>query len=60
MHSKLALVFFLFIYHGYNGKLVRVFERGENTRSHKFYRFYNEAPVLAMFAIVILVVVKPF
>ena len=60
MHAKLALVILLFIYHGYNGKLVKIFERGENSRSHKFYRFYNEAPVLAMFAIVILVVVKPF
>ncbi len=60
LHAKLALVFLLFIYHFYNGKLVKLFEQGANTRHHKFYRFYNEAPVLAMFAIVILVVVKPF
>ncbi|MCK5881701.1 MAG: CopD family protein [Sinobacterium sp.] len=60
LHAKLSLVVLLFAYHFYNGKLVKVFEQGANTRSHKFYRYYNEAPVLAMFAIVILAVVKPF
>lgn len=60
LHAKLALVFLLFAYHFYNGKLVKIFEQGNNTRSDKFYRFYNEAPVFAMFAIIILAVVKPF
>ena len=59
-HAKMTLVVLLFAYHFYNGKLVKVFAAGENKRSHKFYRFYNEAPVLAMFAMVILAVVKPF
>jgi putative membrane protein len=29
-------------------------------RSHVWFRWFNEAPVLMMFAAVILVVVKPF
>ena len=40
--------------------LLRKFERGANTRSHTFYRWFNELPVLVLLAIVILVVVKPF
>ncbi len=59
-HTKFLLVALLFAYHFYNGHLVKVFEAGNNQRNHKFYRFYNEAPVFAMFAIVILAVVKPF
>jgi putative membrane protein len=40
--------------------LVRVFAEDKNTRSHTFYRWFNEFPVLILFGIVILVVVKPF
>jgi putative membrane protein len=36
------------------------FERDENTRSDKFYRWWNEAPTILMIFIVIFVVVKPF
>ncbi|HBD36214.1 MAG TPA: hypothetical protein DC084_21785, partial [Cupriavidus sp.] len=42
------------------GVLLRKFERGANTRSHTFYRWFNELPVLVLLAVVILVVVKPF
>lgn len=59
-YAKLSLVCLLFMYHFYNGQLVARFERNENIRGDKFYRVYNEAPVLAMFAIVIFAVVKPF
>ncbi|HJV92342.1 MAG TPA: CopD family protein, partial [Azonexus sp.] len=31
-----------------------------NTRSHVWFRFYNEMPVLVLFAVVFLVVLKPF
>ena len=34
--------------------------RDANTRSHVFYRWINEIPLLYLVAIVILVVVKPF
>jgi putative membrane protein len=60
MHAKLALVVLLIGYHHACGSLLKKFELGKNVRSHAWYRWFNEAPVLAMFAVVILVVVKPF
>ena len=60
MHAKLALVLVLIGYHHGCGVLLRKFETGRNARSHKFYRWFNELPVLVLLAVVILVVVKPF
>ena len=60
MHVKLTLVILLIGYHHMCGAQVKSFARGENTRSHVFYRWFNEVPVLFLLAIVILVVVKPF
>ncbi|AYG10134.1 protoporphyrinogen oxidase HemJ [Pseudomonas fluorescens] len=60
MHAKLTLVVILIGYHHMCGAQVKRFARGENTRSHVFYRWFNEVPVLILLAIVILVVVKPF
>lgn len=60
MHAKLTLVLVLIGYHHGCGVLLRKFERGANTRSHVFYRWFNELPVLLLLAIVALVVVKPF
>ncbi len=60
MHVKLAIVVLLIGYHHLCKSLLKQFERGENARSHVWYRWFNEMPVLAMFAAVILVVVKPF
>lgn len=60
MHAKLALVLGLVIYHGWCIRLVRDFREDANTRSHVWYRWFNEAPVLFLIAIVILVIVKPF
>ena len=60
MHLKVALVFVLIGYHHVCKRILRQFERGENTQSHVWYRWFNEMPVLGMFAVVILVVVKPF
>ncbi len=59
LHAKLALVIGLIAYHFYCGKLVRDFAAGRNARSHVFYRWFNEIPVLLLFAIVILAVVRP-
>jgi len=59
--TKLTLVLGLVAYHVYCGKLLRGFRLGlNNKRSHVWYRWFNEIPVLVMVAIVILVVVKPF
>ena len=58
--TKLILVAILIAHHFYCGKLLRDFRDNKNIRSDKFYRIVNEIPVLPMFAIIILVVVKPF
>jgi protoporphyrinogen IX oxidase len=60
LHAKTALVMLLVGYHLYCGHLVKLFAQDRNTRSHVFYRFFNEIPVLALAAIVILATVKPF
>lgn len=60
LHVKLVLVAGLVAYHLYCGKLMRAFKAGSNTRSHVWYRWFNEIPVLILFAVVILVIVKPF
>jgi protoporphyrinogen IX oxidase len=60
LHAKLTLVIVLIAYHFYCGKLLKQFQAGKNTHSHIWYRWFNELPVLVLFAIVILVVVKPF
>lgn len=60
LHAKLVLVLALIIYHLACGHYrVQLAER-RCQKSHVFFRFFNEAPVLALVAIVILVVVKPF
>ncbi len=58
--AKLALVALLVAYHIACLVFLRQFRDDRNTRSHVFYRWFNEAPVLLLVAIVILVVVKPF
>ncbi|UVW28447.1 CopD family protein [Massilia sp. H6] len=60
LHAKLALVLVTIGYHHACGSLLRKFEAGQNRRSHRWFRYFNEAPVLLLLAIVILVVVKPF
>ncbi|CAE6693947.1 Protoporphyrinogen IX oxidase [Candidatus Nitrotoga fabula] len=59
MHIKFALVVALIAYHIYCGKLLNNFKNDRNTRSHVFYRWFNEFPVLLMIAIIMLVIVKP-
>ena len=60
MHAKLVLATLVVGYHHYCGRLLRNFAEQKNIRSHVWYRVFNELPVLALVAIVILVVVKPF
>ena len=60
LHAKTTLVMLLAVYHLYCGHLVKQFARDLNTRSHVFYRFFNEIPVLVLTAVVILATVKPF
>jgi putative membrane protein len=60
MHAKLAVVALTLAYHHFCGIELRRLVRGEQRRSHVWYRWFNELPVLMLVAAVILVVVKPF
>ncbi|MEI8361726.1 MAG: CopD family protein [Betaproteobacteria bacterium] len=60
MHAKLTLVSILVAYHFYCGKLINDFKRDENKRSHIWFRWFNELPVIVLCFIVILVEVQPF
>lgn len=60
LHAKLALVILVIGYHHACGSLLKKFEAGVNKRSHTWYRWFNEVPVVLLLLIVILVVVKPF
>ena len=60
MHAKLFLVLLLVGYHLWCGKLLRDFRDDRNTRGHRWFRVFNEVPVLILVAVVVLAVVKPF
>lgn len=60
IHVKLVIVALFYIYHMYLWRLVKIFAKDQNTHSPLFYRFLNEAPVLALLAIVLLAILKPF
>lgn len=59
MHYKLMLVLLLYGYHGYCFKLLADFKHNRNQKSPRFFRIFNELPVLVMFAIILLAVLKP-
>lgn len=60
MHAKLALVLVLIGYHHGCGRLLAAFEKGANRHAERWYRLFNEAPVVLLLIVVGLVVIKPF
>jgi len=60
LHAKVGLVAILVGYHIWCGKLMLDFKHDRNTKSHVWYRWFNEVPVFFLIASIILVVVKPF
>ena len=60
LHAKVALTALLVVYHVWCGRLMLDFRACRNRRSHVWFRWFNEAPTVVLFAVVILVVVKPF
>lgn len=60
LHAKLTLLVLLVGYHGLCGKWLADFKNDRNHHSHVYFRWMNEVPVLFLFGIVILAVVKPF
>jgi len=59
LQIKLALIALLVAYHLYCGKLVADFKHDRNQRSHVWFRWFNELPVLALIAIILLAVLRP-
>ena len=57
---KLVFVLFLIGFHIWCLLQMRLFAASKNTKTERYFRALNELPVFALFAIVILVVVKPF
>jgi putative membrane protein len=60
LHAKISLVLLLIVYHFMCYRLWVDFSQGKNRHGHVYYRWFNEAPVLLLVGIVILVVLKPF
>ena len=56
---KLISVFILVVYHYYCWKFLQLFKNNQNTKSHIFYRVFNEIPVVFLIIIVFLVIYKP-
>lgn len=57
---KLALVGLLIVYHFVCRYFLVQFRDDKNSRSHVFFRWFNEVPVIMLIGIVVLVKVKPF
>lgn len=60
MHVKLAVVLIAIGYSHSCGSLLKKLENNTSKRSHVWFRWYNELPVVLLLVTVILVVVKPF
>ena len=59
LQIKLILVILLSVYHFYLGSLLLKFNKDNNTKSSKFYRWLNEFPTLLLIIIVFVVIFKP-
>jgi putative membrane protein len=57
---KLLTVLCLAVYHFYCGRLVKAINADTDQHTHIYFRVFNEVPVLFLFLIVILAVLKPF
>lgn len=60
LHAKIFVATLLIAYHAYCYRLMRDFALDRNRRSERWYRIFNELPVVALILIVILVIVRPF
>jgi putative membrane protein len=60
LYAKLGVVILIILYHLWCGKLLADFRRDRNTKSHLWYRGFNEVPIVFLLAAVALAVVKPF
>lgn len=58
--AKIILVIGVIGYHHYCLKIIKAFAADECPHSERFFRIFNEVPVLLLVPIIILVVLKPF
>ena len=59
LKTKLILVVLLTLYHFYLGNFLNKFKMDINTKSSKFFRFFNEVPTILLILIIFIVVFKP-
>ena len=59
MQAKLVLVGLLIVYHVYCWRYMMKLRADSKTKTHVFFRIFNEIPVFILVAAVILIVVKP-
>lgn len=60
LHAKLSLVLLLLGYQAMTFRYIRLMDSGQPLPTSLFFRFFNEAALLLVVPILILVVVKPF
>jgi putative membrane protein len=60
LHAKLGVVLLVLGYHHACGVMLKRFEAQAVARSHVWFRWFNEIPVILLAVAVVLVVVKPF
>lgn len=60
MQAKLVLVLALAVHYVICWRLLIAFRENRNSRSQLWLRFFNEAPLIVLIGVVVLVVVKPF
>jgi len=59
LKTKLILVVLLTLYHFYLGNFLQKFKMDLNTKSSKFFRFFNEVPTILLILIIFIVIFKP-
>ena len=59
MQLKLVFLFLLWCYHLVCGRYLRDFKHDNNNKTHVFYRWFNEFPVIVLVAVMLLAKVKP-
>ncbi len=60
LHIKLLLVLPLLFYHYICYRYYTQFRDDKNTKTHVFFRWFNEFPVLILIAVILLITLKPF
>lgn len=58
--AKMVLVLLLIFYHHWCIRIHRRFQQNQEQRSHVWFRVFNEMPVFVLFAVIYLVLAKPF